>query len=94
MKSPMIAMLVLVAGCTPMAPIETPRGPCKVDEALRMRFTGTKFRSGMREDIQQRANAAIVRVLRPGDVTTREFRAERLSVLVDDGGQIDGFQCG
>jgi hypothetical protein len=94
MKTPLLAMLVLAAGCTPTPPVETPRGPCAVDEALRMRFVGTKFKRDMQDEIQQRANAAVVRVLRPDDAATMDLREDRLNILLDDGGQIDGFRCG
>ncbi|MDP1026161.1 I78 family peptidase inhibitor [Sphingomonas sp. KR1UV-12] len=94
MKTPIIAGLLLAAGCAPVAPVEPPRGPCMVDEALRMRFVGTKFRMTMRETIQRAANARTARILRPDDAATMDYREDRLNILLDDGGQVDGLRCG
>jgi hypothetical protein len=85
---------VLVAGCATMERPVAARGPCVVDEKVRMRFAGVKFRERMRPEIEAATNAAMSRVLRPDDAATMDFRAERLNILLDDGGQIDGLRCG
>jgi hypothetical protein len=94
MRIGLLMVPVLVAGCATMTPPPALAGPCKVDERLRARFVGVKFRETMRGEIQNLANAPMARVLHPGDMTTREFRAERLNIMLDDGGQIDGLHCG
>jgi len=59
-----------------------------------MRFAGVKFRERLRGEIQRATHSSVSRVLRPGDAATMDFRAERLSIMVDDFGQIDGLRCG
>ena len=91
----LIGSLFLLTGCTTMeAPPFAPAGPCRVDEAVRMRFAGAKFRMNMRDELQQRTNSRIARVLRPGDAATMDVREDRLNIGVDDGGQIVGLRCG
>lgn len=85
---------VLLAGCATMERPVAARGPCLVDERVKMRFAGVKFRERMRAEIEQAANAATSRVLRPDDAATMDLRADRLNILLDDGGQIDGLRCG
>ena len=91
-----IAILTLLglAACAPMAPLPEPTGPCAVTEALRGRYIGVRFRTAMREEVQRAANARIARVLRPDDVATTDLRSDRLDILLDDGGQVEGLRCG
>ena len=86
---------VLAAGCTTMAERPAPpRGPCVVDERLRMRFVGVKFHERLRADIERQAQAATSRVLNPGDAATMDFRPDRLNILLDDLKQVEGLRCG
>jgi hypothetical protein len=94
MRIGLLMVPVLVAGCATMAPPPALAGPCKVDERLRARFVGVKFRETMRAETQALAHASVVRVLRPDDVATMDFRPDRLHILLDDGAQIEGFRCG
>ena len=86
--------LLGLAACAPIAPLPEPSGPCAVTEPMRARYIGAKFRTAMREEVQRAANARTLRVLRPGDAATMDFRPDRLDVLLDDGGQVDGLRCG
>ena len=91
----MLLPAMLAAGCTTMTERPAPpRGPCVVDEALRMRFVGVKFRERMRPEIERQAQAATSRVLNPGDAATMDIRPERLNILLDDLKQIEGLRCG
>jgi hypothetical protein len=91
----LIGSLALLAGCTTAAPPPfEPAGPCRVDEAVRMRFAGVKFKMDMRDELERRTNSRIARVLRPDDMATMEERQDRLNIDLDDGGQIVGLRCG
>lgn len=95
MRKAWTMMLPVLAGaCTTMAEPPAPRGPCVVDERLRVRYAGVKFKARMRAEIERTANAATSRVLHPDDAATMDFRPDRLNILLDDGGQIDGLRCG
>ena len=89
-----LLLIVAAAACTPMEPLVEAAGPCTVTDMLRSRYVGTKFRESMRDPLQTEANARIARVLRPDVSATMDVRADRLDVLVDDGGQIEGLRCG
>lgn len=45
-------------------------------------------------EARRRAGAYMVRVLRPGQITTREFNEERLNLEVDATGRILAARCG
>jgi hypothetical protein len=94
MRTWALVIPALAAACTTMEPPMAARGPCAVDERVKMRFAGMKFRERMRPEIEQATNAARSRILRPGDITTKEFLAERLNIMLDDGGEIEGLRCG
>jgi len=94
MRMALMLLPILAAGCATMPAPEPERGACVVDEAAKMRFAGVKFRERLRGEIQRATHSSVSRVLRPGDAATMDFRAERLSIMVDDFGQIDGLRCG
>jgi hypothetical protein len=94
MRMMAVVLPVLVAGCATMERPVAARGPCVIDERVKMRFAGVKFRERMRPEIERATHAAMSRVLRPDDAATMDFRPERLNILLDDGGQIDGLRCG
>ena len=40
------------------------------------------------------SGAHMARVLRPGQMITKEYNAQRLSLVVDDNGRITAVRCG
>jgi len=48
----------------------------------------------MIETVKARTGASIVRVLRPGEATTREFIAGRVNIQLDANGRIAEIRCG
>ncbi|WP_159911162.1 I78 family peptidase inhibitor [Pantoea sp. 18069] len=95
--------LALLAGCSSMgtpwsssgattAPAPAPRQICNAQPA--QGFVGRTNTSQNLEQARQRAGAAMARVLHPGQVTTREFNAERLNLEVDATGRILAVRCG
>ena len=89
-----ILLTSLLAACAPLAPMAEPTGPCQVSEMMRGRHIGTRFREAKRELLQREANARTARVLRPDVAATMDLRPDRLDILVDEGGQIEGLRCG
>lgn len=82
------------AACAPMVPLPEPSGPCAVTETMRGRYIGTKFRLRDRDEIQYAANARLARVVREGDAVTMDHRADRLDILLDETGRVEGLRCG
>ncbi len=94
MRIAAVMLPVLAAGCATVQPLPPTRGPCLVDDTVKMRFAGMKSRERMRPEIERATNSATSRVLRPDDAATMDFRPDRLNILLDEGRQIDGLRCG
>ena len=95
--------LALLAGCSNMnAPwssgsSSTERAPapkqiCNAQPA--QSFVGRTNTAQNLEQARQRAGAGMARVIHPGQMTTKEFNAERLNLEVDATGRILAVRCG
>ncbi len=96
-----IALLTL-AGCGSMdAPwgsnrpgAARPQAPQICNAQPAQAFIGRTNTAQNLEQARQRSGAAMARVLHPGQITTREFNAERLNLEVDATGRIISVRCG
>lgn len=95
--------IALLAGCSNMnapwssgqasgRPAPAPKQICNAQPA--QSFVGRTNTSANLEQARQRAGAGMARVLHPGQVTTKEFNAERLNLEVDATGRILAVRCG
>ena len=55
---------------------------------------GRTVDAALENEARTRAGAKTVRTLRPNQVVTMEFNAERLSLTVDDAGRVTRVSCG
>ena len=55
---------------------------------------GRNVGAALENEARTRAGAKAVRVLRPNQVVTMEFNAERLNLTVDDAGRVTRVNCG
>lgn len=55
---------------------------------------GRNADAALENEARTRAGAKAVRVLRPNQVVTMEFNAERLNLTVDDAGRVTQVNCG
>jgi hypothetical protein len=55
---------------------------------------GRNVDAALEKEARTRAGAKAVRVLRPNQVVTMEFSAERLNLTVDDVGRVTRVSCG
>jgi len=55
---------------------------------------GRNADTALENEARTRAGAKAVRVLRPNQVVTMEFNAERLNLTVDDKGRVTRVSCG
>ena len=55
---------------------------------------GRNADAALENEARTRAGAKAVRVLRPNQVVTMEFNAERLNLTVDDAGRVTRVNCG
>ena len=91
----------LLAGCagtdTRPNPIDTRPAPPvggMCDAALVQNVVGQGSTATVVEQARVRSGARMVRILRPGQVITKEFTTQRLNLEVDVGGRIIDARCG
>ncbi|NUS60230.1 MAG: hypothetical protein HOQ01_04720 [Lysobacter sp.] len=73
----------------------TPEGltvTCNVDPAKA--FKGQKATDNLAEQARAAAGAASVRVIRPNQPVTMDYRGDRLNVITDDADMITEVNCG
>ncbi len=90
----LIAGALLLAGCTPveMRGEQHPARECR-NEPLR-HFIGRPGEAGAIEGARRASGARTVRVVRPGEAVTMDFRADRLTITVDEHRVISRASCG
>jgi hypothetical protein len=97
---PALLLPVLLAACAgaPQAagsPETPPSAVSRRCNAAPAQFAvGRTADAALTEDARIRSGARTVRVLRPNDVVTMEFNAERLNLAVDQAGRVTRVNCG
>lgn len=81
------------ANSSASAPAPTP--PAAVCNAQPAQFAvGQNSTASVMESARVRAGAQMARILRPGQMITKEFDAQRLNLEVDASGRIVAVRCG
>jgi hypothetical protein len=100
MTSAALAGLVILAGCTttggnqPTSPMPPPP-PGTACNAQGAQFAiGKTAGASVIEEARQRSGSYMARILRPNQVVTMEFNAQRLNLDVDAAGVIKKVRCG
>lgn len=93
MKILVAAVILLCAGCTP-PPQSTPPPARECDAAAAAGLVGAQGSPRLAREAQRMSRAAMVRVLRPGQMVTMEYRADRLNIRVDGQGKVLAITCG
>ena len=92
--------LTLVAGCAvpppdvPDAPPPPVFAPDECDAQAAQFVVGRQYDTPLGEEARARSRAERMRALRPGDMTTMEFNARRLTIDVDGSGKVVAARCG
>lgn len=88
-----LAAAALLAGCVqPPQSAAAPAGPCDAQAArFAIGYTST---AALAEEVRRRSGADTVRVLRPGDITTMEFNAERVNLVLGEDSRVSAVRCG
>lgn len=76
-------------GASTPAPMAT---PCNAQPA--QFAVGQNSTSSVIESARSRSGAQMARILRPGQIITKEFDAQRLNLEVDGSGKIIAVRCG
>jgi len=94
-----MAASLLVACTTPVlnpaagsAPAAPPAGVCNAQGA--QFAVGKTAAASVVEEARQRSGAYMARVLRPGQMVTMEFNAQRLNLDVNASGVVTRVRCG
>jgi hypothetical protein len=67
---------------------------CSVNEALRKTFLGKTADRYTIQNVMNLTGSGTLRVLRPGDPATMDFRENRVTIQLDQKGNIREITCG
>lgn len=90
--------ILLALAAVACVPAETPdgadpiAGPC--DAGRLGDLVDQPFTDALRGDALRRSGARAARVIRPGDVVTMDYRADRLNINLTAQDQVERFTCG
>ncbi len=90
----LLAAALLFAGCTPVAMRGEHGAPRECRNEPLKGFIGRPGDAGAIEGARRASGARSVRVLRPGEAMTTDFRADRLTIVVDEHRLISQASCG
>jgi hypothetical protein len=76
----------------PPAAAPAPMGECNAQPA--QSAVGQNSTATVVESARTRSGAHIARILRPGQMITKEFNAQRLNLEVDASGKVVAVRCG
>lgn len=83
-----------LAACAPMPPAAPPPGAGQCVAAPAAWAIGKAATDAVVEQVRLDTGSQLVRVLRPGQVVTLEFSAQRVNVKVNERNAIIGVTCG
>lgn len=89
----MIATALLVVGCMDDSRPKPMPGPRVCNAGAVQNYIGSGMSPQLQSRLRSRSNASTVRVVRPGEAMTMDFRRDRLTVDVDARGRISGLRC-
>ena len=98
MRKTIVLAAILGAGCNTVAaqepPVhgETPGYECR-SEGLNA-FVGQTATAGIGSEILKKSGAKVLRWLKPGQIVTMEFRADRVNVKLDAQNKVEAVTCG
>ncbi|CAN7589108.1 I78 family peptidase inhibitor [Phenylobacterium sp. LjRoot219] len=96
--SALSALWLLAACATPAAEPTTPPADGAMSGACRAAAAefavGRAYTEELGASLQQAAQAKTLRVIRPGDAVTMDYRDDRLNVELDAGGKVSKVRCG
>ncbi|MCH7863196.1 I78 family peptidase inhibitor [Sphingomonas sp. NPDC092331] len=88
----MIATALLATGCMDGHPGPMP-GPRMCNAGAVQGFVGAQMSPRLQSRLRARSGASSVRVVRPGEAITMDYRRDRLTVDLNERGRITGMRC-
>ncbi|BEU95630.1 proteinase inhibitor I78 [Acidovorax sp. DW039] len=80
------------AGAATGAQAEASAAQCNAGPA--QSFVGRDGTGSVVEAARVQSGSRMARILRPGQMVTKEYDAQRLNLLVDDAGRVTAVRCG
>jgi len=93
MKTALVLLLVLTACARPDAAVPV-SGIVECDAVSVRRLVGELWRDSNGSEAMREAKSKTLRVTRPGQAVTMDFRADRLNVHLDEAGVVQRVSCG
>ena len=93
----LLAMLLVLTGCAARPAPETPAAPALPGgcDASKAQFAvGHPPGLAIQDQARERSGARMIRALRPGQLVTMEYSAERLTLELDASGTVVRVRCG
>ncbi len=89
-----LPLLIALTGCAPTTAPESaaPAGQC--DAAPVQDLVGKPYDAALGSDAQTRSGSRGVRVIRPGQAVTMDYRADRLNIELNAGERVVSLRCG
>lgn len=97
MKAAWMAIAALLAGCStrPDEPKSAATDTaCNIGRDLIGHYVGRSYSDDLGTDLQHRSRSAVLRVVRPGDTVTADFRADRITIQLTEQGSVGSANCG
>jgi len=88
------ATVVGLAGCSSVDLNEPPVEPSLCNAESASHVTGRKISSALQEEAKRSSGADMIRVIRPGQMVTKDYRAERLNLQLNDFDVVVRAYCG
>lgn len=85
-------LLGALAGCMTSTPRSAPPGVCSTERTSPIQ--GNAYTDELRQRAQDLSGATLVRVMRPGQVITKEYRDDRLNIQLDASDVVVRVYCG
>ena len=104
-KASIAGLALLTVACAPAPlppeaigprPLPAPGGGLveACDAASSQSLIGQRGNASLAEEARRRSGATVVRFLRPGQIVTMEYRADRLNIVLDRNGRVEAIRCG
>lgn len=95
--APALALLLAACAAQPefgQAPPPPPTAPGTCDAGAAQFAVGQAYGEALADQVKRRSGASALRTLRPGQVTTMEYIADRVTLDLDGAGRVTRVRCG
>lgn len=89
-----LALPLLLCACAEQAGPGAPQLSARCDAQTAQFLVGEPYSDALGEQARSRSGAALLRVLRVGEVASMEFNAERLTIQLDREHRVGSVRCG